>query len=111
MCNCKNVDFGTNVNATFVRFPDHMKTYRENRVKAGLSDGAMIDNCALSEIINLWVHGIHTRGVCCGHNKVVPSVAVALESIPKMKELGYKQWINKSRRDIFKLLNCKEAGK
>lgn len=66
-----------------------------------------VDACIAEEIMNLWKHGIHTTGCCCGHGKVLGFIGVIDEDIPKMKALGYQQYIHSflsggiDRKDSF----------
>lgn len=49
-----------------------------------------IDACLATEIGWLWLKGVKTIESCCGHGKDEGYIAVQADSIPKMKELGYK---------------------
>lgn len=49
-----------------------------------------IDDCLVDEIKSLWDIGIHTRGCCCGHNKLDGYIEVERTDIPKMINLGYE---------------------
>ena len=66
-----------------------------------------VDACLADEILELWNQGIHTTGCCCGHGKILGFIGVIDEDIPKMKELGYNQYIynfitgGPSRGDAF----------
>ena len=80
-----------------VQIPDHMSDYRENRLRAGLSDKIGIDVCLFEEIQKLWDLKIRTTGCCCGHNERDPYIGVFSEDIPKMKELGYRVQFNPHR--------------
>ena len=66
-----------------------------------------VDACLSEEIESLWEHGIHTTGCCCGHGKALGYIGVIEEDIPKMRELGYTQYIHNylsggsSRKDSF----------
>ena len=59
----------------------------EHIYKSGELD---IDNCLVDEIKKLWDAGIHTRGCCCGHNKLGGYIEVERTDIPKMISLGYE---------------------
>lgn len=104
-CACVDVEMGSYDNQVLLPLPPHMEQYRQNRMAAGLSgDGIPIDRCCVPEIKFLWSRGIHTRGCCCGHNKVPPMVNVAEESILGMIELGYETChTDSSRMDTFRL--------
>lgn len=107
MCNCVNIDFGSEENFAqqiTCDIPDHMERYKIARLQAGLTDKICIDPCIVEEIKQLWELGIETHGCCCGHNKAESFVNVHEKDIEKMIELGYKQnhW-DKSRKDTFKL--------
>jgi len=107
MCNCENIVPQSREcydRMITVDIPEHMSSYREARVKAGLSDQICIDPCIFNEIQELWSVGVITHGSCCGHNKYKSFVNVADESIDKMLELGYEQeHYDPTRRDTFKL--------
>jgi len=66
-----------------------------------------VDACLSEEIESLWEHGIHTTGCCCGHGKALGYIGVIEEDIPKMKALGYQQYIHSflsggiDRKDSF----------
>ena len=49
-----------------------------------------IDDCLVKEIKHLWRLGIHTRGCCCGHQKLKGYIEVERTDIIKMIKLGYK---------------------
>lgn len=87
-----------------VDIPDHMDSYRNARLKAGLSAQICIDPCIYDEIKSLWDVGIYTYGSCCGHNVNESFVNVAEKDIAKMVQMGYVQnHPDKSRKDTFKL--------
>lgn len=60
-----------------------------------LSHPVGIDACIADEVIDLLNKGIKTRASCCGHNKAIPSIVVAPESIRRMEELGYRHFFNR----------------
>lgn len=63
-----------------------------------------IDVCIATEIGRLWMQGVVTLGSCCGHGQMAPTVVVAPESIPKMRELGYQHWpVLADQEDVFVL--------
>lgn len=107
MCNCNNIGFGSEENFAqqiMVDIPVHMGSYKQARLKEGLSDKICIDPCIIEEIQELWKLGIETHGCCCGHNKVESFVNVHEKDIYKMIKLGYIQnHPDKSRKDTFKL--------
>ena len=82
-----------------------MSAYRDNRVKAGLSNQVSIDPCIVGEIQELWGKGIHTRGCCCGHNMFSSFVNVTEDCIGDMLDMGYIQehHFDKNRKDTFRL--------
>lgn len=102
MCQCVNVEMGSFTSSILIDIPEHMEEYRDKRVAAGLSDCISIDRCILDEIKHLWSLGIHTRGCCCGHNKVSGMINVADESIGIMFELGYKEYPNPAHKEYGK---------
>jgi hypothetical protein len=107
MCNCINIEFGSEENFAqqiLCDIPNHMNSYKEARLKAGLSDKLCIDPCIFEEIKYLWSFGIETHGCCCGHNKEESFVNVHDKDIHTMLRMGYVQnhW-DKSRKDTFKL--------
>ncbi len=81
MCNCKNVDVGSYDNQIQIDHPS-------------LLHPIWVDACIADEVIFLLHYGVKTIGSCCGHNKTVPSIAVAPESVKRMEELGYKHHLN-----------------
>lgn len=81
MCNCKNVSVGSYDNQIEIDHPS-------------LLHPIWVDACIADEVIYLLHHGVKTIGSCCGHNKTVPSIAVAPESVKRMEELGYKHHLN-----------------
>ena len=98
MCNCpSNVTTGSYGNVIVVPIPDHMSTYRDNRVATGLSDKVSIDKCLIDEVQALWQKGIRTTGCCCGHNRRDPYIGVFPEDVQKMKDLGYQVQFNPYR--------------
>lgn len=107
MCNCVNIDFGSEENFAqqiLLDIPDHMEDYRFARISAGLSRQISVDPCIVEEIKYLWSLGIETHGSCCGHNKEESFVNIHNKDIDKMLRLGYVQnhW-DKTRKDTFKL--------
>lgn len=90
-CHCENVDFGTYKNTVSMKEP-----YTEEIV--------CIDTCIATAIGYLWKQGVKTRNSCCGHQKILPTVVVAEESIEKMRELGFNNFEEMpDREDIFVL--------
>jgi hypothetical protein len=90
VCSCVGVEFGTYDTAIPMR----------------MANGRMvaIDVCIATEIGRLWMHGVVTMGSCCGHGQMQPTVVVARESIPKMRELGYENWqVLEDQDDVFVL--------
>ena len=81
MCNCKNVDLGTFANQVEIHHPK-------------LSHPVWVDVCIADEIINLLSNGVKTMASCCGHNKTIPSIMVAPESVKLMEAMGYKHHFN-----------------
>lgn len=81
MCNCKNVELGTFDNQIQI---DH----------CSLLHPIWVDACIADEVIYLLSRGVKTTASCCGHNKTIPSIAVAPESVKLMEELGYKHFNN-----------------
>jgi hypothetical protein len=79
----------------------HMNSYKEARLRAGLSSKISIDPCIYPEIVFLWSKGVVTYGSCCGHNNIESMVNVSEESIRIMLDLGYTQ--NYGRKDTFRL--------
>ena len=106
-CNCENITPQSKEcysQMITVEIPEHMKEYRNNRVKAGLSSKISIDPCIYDEICELWKLGIITYGSCCGHNKQESFVNVDESNISKMLEMNYVQnHHDKTRKDTFKL--------
>lgn len=88
MCYCKNVEVGTYKNQIEVDVPVEMRNKFSRKIFS-------LDTCISSEVKSLWRKGIVTTGCCCGHNKLLPYIGVyGLESINKMKELGYSEAFN-----------------
>lgn len=81
MCNCKNVDIGTFANQIKIDHPN-------------LLHPVYVDACIADEVIELLSKGVKTVGSCCGHNKTVPSIVVAPESVHVMEALGYRHMLN-----------------
>lgn len=106
-CKCKNVIPQSKEcydRMITVEIPPHMKSYRDNRVKVGLSSKISIDPCVYDEICDLWEKGIVTYGCCCGHNLTESFVNVAESNIDEMLKMGYEQnHTDKSRKDTFRL--------
>ncbi len=89
-CSCSpEVKIQEYQNAEAIDIPPHMESYRENRVKAGLTPLICIDRCILPEIRDLWSKGIRTYGSCCGHNVTTSMVNVHPDDDQKMVEMGY----------------------
>jgi len=107
MCNCKNITPQTKdcySQMITVEIPDHMASYRESRLKAGLSSEVSIDPCIFEEIKELWSEGIITHGSCCGHNKFESMVNVDESNSQQMIDMGYvMNHTDKSRVDTFKM--------
>lgn len=89
-CTCKNVDIGSYDNQVIVDIPKHMSSYKEARVREGLSPSICLDKCIVNEINFLWSHDIKTFGSCCGHGVKEPMVNVSKEDMDKMHKLGFK---------------------
>lgn len=81
MCNCKNVELGS--------FDKQIEIYHQ-----ALGRKIWVDTCIAEEVIELLSNGVKITGSCCGHNKTIPSIVVAPESIPLMEAMGYKHWFN-----------------
>lgn len=81
MCNCKNVQMGS--------FENQIQIRHKN-----LPHPIWVDACIAEEVISLLSKGVKTVASCCGHNKAVPSIAVAPESVRQMEDLGYKHHPN-----------------
>lgn len=60
-----------------------------------------IDNRIVDEIKGLWNIGIHTRGCCCGHNKLGGYIEVERTDIPKMINLGYEIYAGEEANTYF----------
>lgn len=104
MCTCINIEVGSHANSVAIPIPLHMESYRQARLKEGLSDTVGIDCCIVDEIKYLWSLGIVTYGCCCGHNKNESFVNVSEKDIQMMICLGYEMnHDNKTRRDTFKM--------
>ena len=66
---------------------------------------ALIDNCLIEEIKDLWNKGIQTTSCCSGHDKERGYIVVIPEHIKKMEELGYEHFCDpefKPARTHFK---------
>lgn len=106
MCNC-HPDVTSADNGETIAFdpPAHMKGYGQRRKQAGLSGKIVIDACMADEIKALWYAGITTYGCCCGHNRLLPSVAVDMKDVEAMNALGYErypsEYLTQDRPDIF----------
>ena len=80
-------------------------------VGGGFKDSVTMDACISYEVHSLWKKGIRTTGCCCGHGRKLGFIEVVEEDIPKMKELGYQNYIypddfgGKGRKDAF-IPNC-----
>lgn len=57
----------------------------------------IVDSCIADEIQELWDKGIRTTGCCCGHGIHLGFIQVECEDIPKMKKLGYEQYLYPKR--------------
>lgn len=115
MCSCKNIIPQTqecyDQMVTFY-IPDHMKDYRDARLKEGLSPYVSIDPCIIKEIQYLWSIGIITYGSCCGHNIFESMVNVDHKNIRQMVDLGYvMNHEDKTRIDTFRLKSVKHETK
>lgn len=111
-CNCKDITPQSKEcyeQMITIEIPDHMSTYRNNRVEAGFSSKVSIDPCIFVEIWQLWQKGIITYGCCCGHNGKNPSfVNVDESNIQQMLDMGYlPNHQDLQRMDTFAL---KSAG-
>jgi len=108
-CKCKNITPQSREcydQMITVEIPPHMKSYRDNRLKVGLSSKVSIDPCIYDEIHKLWKKGITTYGSCCGHNITKSFVNVAEWNIKQMIDMGYIQnHRDKNRKDTFRLKN------
>lgn len=82
MCNCKNVDVGSFDNQIEIDHPS-------------LLHPIMVDTCIAEEVIMLLHKGVKTVASCCGHNKTIPSIMVAPESVKRMEALGYRHVFNR----------------
>ena len=106
-CKCSNIVPQTKEcynQMIVVDIPPHMREYKSNRTKEGLSDKICIDPCIIEEIQYLWKKGIVTYGSCCGHNKFESFVNVSDKDIDIMISMGYIQnHPDKDRKDTFKL--------
>ena len=106
-CNCKDIIVQSQEcydQMVCFEIPAHMNSYKEARLKAGLSSGVCIDPCIVDEIQYLWSLGVITYGSCCGHNKLEPMVNVDDKNIEQMLNLGYVQnHPDPKRKDTFKL--------
>jgi hypothetical protein len=90
VCSCVGIEFGSYDAAIPMRTA-------QGRMVA-------VDVCIATEIGRLWMHGVVTVGSCCGHGQMQPTVVVAAESIPKMRELGYENWkVLDDQEDVFVL--------
>lgn len=58
-----------------------------------------IDKCLVDEIKFLWWLGIHTRGCCCGHNKMIGFIQVERTDFAKMLALGY-EWYHDYSKEL-----------
>lgn len=82
MCNCKNIEVGSFNNQILLDHPN-------------LNHPVWVDACIADEIRDLLSKGVKTIGSCCGHNKLIPCIAVAPESIVLMEKLGYRHQFNR----------------
>ena len=111
MCDCENIIPASKEcfkQQITVDIPTHMESYKQARLKNGLSDQICIDPCVYNEIRELWDLGISTRGCCCGHNLYESFVNVVESDIEKMIGMHYvMNHSDKNRRDTFRM---KSAG-
>ena len=61
------------------------------------TNGICVDACIADAIVMLWDNGIITRGCCCGHNKLNPSVIVdesedPIETLHLLTEYDDRDW-------------------
>lgn len=91
-CKCENIAMGSYKRQIWVHAPSHMP--KEN--------GYCLDLCIAQEIMQLWMKGITTTGCCCGHNSIDGYISVIESDIPKMHEIGYKEYNHPDdRKDHF----------
>lgn len=83
MCNCKNVEVGS--------LDNQIEMFHE-----ALGRKIWVDACIAEEVMELLNNGVKTMGCCCGHNKLIPSIAVHPESVKLMEAMGYKHHFNPS---------------
>lgn len=83
--------FGTSYNTVVLTIPDNLDI-RYNRPENDRRKDVCVDKCLEEEIKDLWNKGIRTMGCCCGHNVATGFIQVVKEDIPKMKELGYREY-------------------
>ena len=86
-----------------IEIPNHMKDYKYNRIKAGLSSKINIDECILKEIKYLWKNGIKTYGSCCGHGIKHSWVNVDESDFVNIENLGYEKLYNNENNFTYKL--------
>lgn len=107
MCSCNNILPGSEecYNQQIVlNIPKHMESYKQYKLKNGLSSTICIDPCIVDEIKYLWSLGVTTYGCCCGHNILDSMVNVDEKDIVLMLTLSYEQnHIDQSRKDTFRL--------
>jgi len=85
---CNKCEIGTYQNSAVLKIPTHMKV--ENGGYYSTKTTVSIDKCIAKEIQNLWRHGVHTMGCCCGHNKGNGYIQVLTKKDEiKMLNLGY----------------------
>lgn len=89
-CTCVGVEIGSHAASVEVPIPPHMWSYREARVRAGLSPTVTVDRCILPEIRRLWAQGVRTLGCCCGHGRQPGMINVNPEDMPAMIAMGYR---------------------
>ena len=82
MCNCKNIEIGS--------FENQIEISHQSP-----SHPIWVDACIADEVIFLLNTGVKTVGSCCGHNKTIPSIVVAPESVEDMERMGYEHFFNK----------------
>lgn len=108
-CNCDpnsilEHGFGTNYNEVTLEIPDTVDI-RYNRPEKDKRKTISVDACLADELKDLWSKGIRTTGCCCGHNIATGFIHVEQDDIPKMRELGYRQYyfggLQHDRRDTF----------
>ena len=112
MCNCDNVEMGSYAAEVVSLIPEHMRSYRESRLRDGLAPIISFDRCCLPQIQHLWSLGVVTLGCCCGHNKVKGFVNVGMDGFQKAIDAGYKPYVfidDQKRRDTIEFENAEKV--